>query len=383
MDTFRNSFFFDFFFEFLQVLISRLHWSRKVRKKSPQKKFGHFWKRFSGFWKIDFFFIFFEIFRFLDPSGCTGRIFLPEKIPRSMLKTNLNTFGNVFGHFENWKFSSFLKFFPVWTFQGAQGNFSRENYLKTSLKFVWTLLGPFLDTFEISNFCRFFFRIFPSFDPPGCTGQFFKQKNYLEACSKRFWTFLGMYLGFLKKNESFSLFLTFFQVSTLQRALGKIFFQKNTSKQFQHLFEKLLRTFLDTFRNSIFSIFFSNFYKFWSPGCTGQEKFGKNHLRRNLDTFGNVFRDFEKLIFFSIFWIFSISRPSRVHWANFFTGKNTSKHVPNMFDCFWERFLGNLKNWKFFQFFGIFPSFDSPGCTGRFFPKKITSKQFQNLFGHF
>ena len=300
-----------------------------------------------------------------------------------MLKTNLNTFGNVFGHFENWKFSSFLKFFPVWTFQGAQGNFSRENYLKTSLKFVWTLLGPFLDTFEISNFCRFFFRIFPSFDPPGCTGQFFNQKNYLEACSKRFWTFLGMYLGFLKKNESFSIFLTFFQVSTLQRALGKIFFQKNTSKQFQHLFEKLLRTFLDTFRNSIFFDFFFEFLQVLISRLHWSRKVRKKSPQKKFGHFWKRFSGFWKIDFFSIFWIFSISRPSRVHWANFFTGKNTSNYVPNMFDCFWERFLGNLKNWKFFQFFGIFPSFDSPGCTGRFFPKKITSKQFQNLFGHF
>ena len=190
LDTFRNSIFFQFFFEFPQVLICRLHWSRKVRKKSPQKKFGHFWKRFSGFWKIDFFSFFLKFFDFSTIQGALGEFFLPEKLPRSMLKTNLNTFGNVFGHYENWKFSSFLKFFPVWTFQGAQGNFFPENYLKTSLKFVWTLLGPFLDTFEISNFCRFFFRIFPSFDPPACTGQiFFSRKipqNNFNTCLKNF-----------------------------------------------------------------------------------------------------------------------------------------------------------------------------------------------------
>ena len=165
---------------------------------------------------------FFWNFSISLPSRVYWASFFTWKNSRSMLKTSLNTFGNVFGHFENWKFSSFLKFFPVWTFQGAQGNFFRENYLKTSLKFVWTLLGSFLDTFEISNFCRFFFRI--------------SRKNYLEACSKRVWTFLGTYLGFLKKNESFSIFLRFFQVSTLQRALGKNFFPKNTSKQVRNLF---------------------------------------------------------------------------------------------------------------------------------------------------
>ena len=330
---------------------------------------------FRDFGKLIFFSFFFEIFRFLDPSGCTGRIFLPEKIPRSMLKTNLNTFGNVFGHFENWKFSSFLKFFPVWTFQGAQGNFSRENYLKTSLKFVWTLLGPFLDTFEISNFCRFFFRIFPSFDPPGCTGQFFNQKNYLEACSKRFWTFLGMYLGFLKKNESFSIFLTFFQVSTLQRALGKIFFQKNTSKQFQHLFEKLLRTFLDTFRNSIFSIFFSNFYKFWSPGCTGQEKFGKKSPQKKnwtlLETFFGILENWFFFHFFLKFFDFSTLQGAL---GEFFYQKKYLEACRKQIWTLLGTYLGILKI-ESFPVFWSFSQFGPSRVHRAIFPEKITSKQ--------
>ena len=225
-------------------MISRLHWSRKVRKKSPQKKFGHFWKRFSGFWKIEFFsifwnfsisrpsrvhwanfftgkntskhvenkfehfweriwafwklkvFQFFEVFRLLDPPGCTGRNFSPAKIPRSMFQTCLIAIGNVFRAF--WKieiFSSFLKFYQVSTLQGALGNSFPENYLKTSLKFVWTLLGPFLDTFEISNFCRFFFRIFPSFDPPACTGQIFFPEKYLKTISTLVWKTFKNVLG--------------------------------------------------------------------------------------------------------------------------------------------------------------------------------------------
>ena len=248
-------------------------------------------------------------------------------------------------------------------------------------KMFLNLFGKVFGLFEEKWKFFHFSDLFPSFDPPACTGRNFFPKKYLKTSStlvwkllKRFWTLLGI---------------------------------------------------------QFFSIFFSNFYKFWSPGCTGQEKFGKNHLKRNLDTFGNVFRDFEKLNFFHflkffdfstlqgalgeffyrkkyleacwkqvwtllgtylgilkiesfpVFWSFSTSPPSRLHWAKFLTGKNTSKLVPNMFDCFWERFLGILKNWKFFQFFGIFPSFDAPGCTGQFFPKKITSQQFQNLFGHF
>ena len=313
-----------------------------------------------------------------------------------MLKTSLNTFGNVFGHFENWKFSGSLKFFDFSTLQGALGEifhrqkyleacskhvwlllgtffghfeklkvfpvfwnfskfrrsrvhwaiFSKKNYLKTISKLVWTLLGSFLDTFEISNFCRFFFRI--------------NQKNYLKACSKRFWTFLGMYLGFLKKNESFSIFLTFFHVSTLQRALGKIFFQKNTSKQFQHLFEKLLRTFLDTFRNSIFFDFFrisTSFDLQVALVKKSSEKITSEEIWTLLETFFGILK---KWIFFHFFEIFRFLYPPGCNEFFFL------KQVWN----FWERIWAF---WKFFQFFEVFPSF--PGCTG-----EKTSKQFQHLF---
>ena len=195
LDTFRNSIFFNFFSNFHKFWSPGCTGQEKFGKNHLKRNLDTFGNVFRDFEKLNFFSFFFEIFRFLDPSGCTGQIFLPEKIPRSMLKTKLNNFGNVFGHFENWKFSSFLKFFPVWTFQGAQGNFFPENYLKTSLKFVWTLLGPFLDTFEISNFCRFFFRIFPSFDPPACTGQNFFPEKYLKTISTLVWKTFKNVLG--------------------------------------------------------------------------------------------------------------------------------------------------------------------------------------------
>ena len=162
------------------------------------------------------------------PSRVHCAKFLPKKLPRHMFKTCLIAFGNVFWAF--WKiegFSSFLEFFQVSTLQGALGNFFRKNHLKTSSKLVWTLLGKFLDTFEFSNFFRFFFRIFPSFDPRGCTGQF-------------------------------------------------VFTKKTTSKLVQNVFE----------------LFGERFWAFW-----------------------------KKMKVFPFFWRFSMFRPSRVHWAIFFSRK--------------------------------------------------------------
>ena len=126
LDTFRNSIFFDFFFEFLQVLISRLHWSRKVRKKSFQKKFGHFWKRFSGFWKIEF-------------------------------------------------FSFFLKFFDFSTLQGALGDFFyRKKYLEACWKQIWTLLGTYLGILKIESFPVFW--SFSQFGPSRVHRAIFSEK---------------------------------------------------------------------------------------------------------------------------------------------------------------------------------------------------------------
>ena len=425
LDTFRNSIFFDFFSNFYKFWSPGCTGQEKFGKNHLRRNLDTFGNVFRDFEKLNFF-PFFEIFRFLYPPGCTGRTFSPEKIPRSMLKTSLNTFGNVFGHFENWKFSCFLKFFDFSTLQGALGEiFHRQKYLEACSKHVWLLLGTFLGHFEklkvfpvFWNFSKFrrsrvhwaifskkklqqnnfktcldtFRIVFGHFWNFEFLSLFFRinQKNYLKACSKRFWTFLGIYLGFLKKNESFSIFLNFYQVSTLQRALGKIFFQKNTSKQFQHLFEKLLRTFLDTFRNSIFFDFFSNFYKFWSPGCTGQEKFGKNHLRRNLDTFGNVFRDFEKLNFFPFFEIFRFLYPPGCTGRTFSPEKIPRSMLKTNLNTFGNVF-GHFENWKFSSFLKFFDFSTLQGALGEIFHRQkyleACSKHVWLLlgtfFGHF
>ena len=53
-----------------------------------------------------------------------------------------------------------------------------------------------------------------------------------------------------------------------------------------------------------------------------------------------------------------------------------------MFDCFSERFLGILKNWKFILFFEFFQVLSLQGALGMFF-REITYKQVQQLLGHF
>ena len=115
-----------------------------------------FWERFWTILKVSKFFHFW-FFPSFDHPRCPGQFFLPKKIPRSMLKTCLNTFGNVFMHFEKKKvfpvFWSFSKFGPS---RVHWASFFWESYLKTSSRLVWTLLRTFLDTFEVSKFFRFF-----------------------------------------------------------------------------------------------------------------------------------------------------------------------------------------------------------------------------------
>ena len=120
-----------------------------------------------------------------------------------------------------------------------------------------------------------------------------------------------------------------------------------------------------------------------------ETKLPQNRFKTCLDNFRDSFGHFRNIEFFHFFQSFPYST-LQCALCKIFTEKITSKHVQNMFDCFWERFLGILKNWRFFQFFGVFPSFDSPGCTGQFFPKKSPQNKFKTcldtfgkVFGHF
>ena len=117
---------------------------------------------------------------------------------------------------------------------------------------------------------------------------------------KRFWTFLKIWI-------LFDFCGTF---SSLQGSLGRVFFRRN------------------------------------------------NHAKHDQTMFlGTFLENFESFEVFPLFCIFCEFRPPRVHWAKIFAEKITSKHVENMFDCFWERFFGQFEQMKFFPVFLSFSKF--------------------------
>ena len=240
-----------------------------------------FWERFWTILKVSKFFQFW-FFPSFDHPRCPGQFFLPKKIPRSMLKTCLNTFGNVFMHFEKKEsFSSFLKFFQVWTFQGALGIFFlrklSQNKFETCLDTLKNVFGHFWD-FKIFSF----FRIFTSCD-------------------------LLVALG--KKNS------------------------RNYLKQVGTLWIRFLR---------ILTIW--SFFDFWiffeSPGCTGLSFFRRKNQSKHSQTmiFGNVFGQFWKFRSFSFFQSFFQTSTLQGALAIFFLKEITSKHVQNMLGHHWEQF---------------------------------------------
>ena len=191
-------------------------------------------------------------------------------------------------------------------------------------KMFLNLFGKVFGLFEEKWKFFHFSDLFPSFDPPACTGQNFFPKKYLKTSSTLVW--------------------------------------------------KLLRTFLDTFRNSIFFDFFFEFLQVLISRLHWSRKVRKKSPQKKFGHFWKRFSGFWKFEFFSIFWNFSISRPSRVHWANFFTGKNTSKHVENMFEHFWERIWAFWTN-ESFPVFWSFSQFVPSRVHRANFSEKITSKQ--------
>ena len=104
---------------------------------------------------------------------------------------------------------------------------------------------------------------------------------------------------------------------------------------------------------------------------------------------GTFLDNFESFEVFPIL-IFSEFRPPTVPWANFFTEKNTSKHVENMFEHFWERFYAFWKKESFSSFLKFFQVWTFQGALGIFFLRKLSQNKFEtcldtfkNVFGHF
>ena len=146
-----------------------------------------------------------------------------------------------------------------------------------------------------------------------------------------------------------------------------------------------LGTFSDVFENFKVFLFFKVFSKprpsrvHWR--LSSEEKLPQNRFGKRLDNIRDSFGHFRNIEIFHFFQSFPYSTVQGALGTNF-NEPITSKQVQNMFDCFWERFLGILKNWKFFVFWS-FSKFRLSRVHRAFFYEKITSKQFQNLFGHF
>ena len=216
LDTFENSKFFRFFFEFLQFSISRLHWSQKSQK-NYLKQVWTLLETFFGVLKLWKYFHFIENFRRLEPSSVHWK----KKLRKKYFKTSLDTLGIVFRDFGTLKFFPFLWIF--FSLQGALGRaFSVEKISQNILQqCFWKRFWTILKVSKFFHFSEFFpsvdpprctghicskkkitskqvqnvfghirnyeiFHFFPIFsfrDPPGCTGQIFYRKKYLETCS--------------------------------------------------------------------------------------------------------------------------------------------------------------------------------------------------------
>ena len=201
------------------------------------------------------------------------------------------------------------------------------------------------------------------------------RKNYLEQV----WTLFQTFFGILKLWNLFD-FVDFSWVSTVHWA------QRFPSKKS-----------IKTFSGNVFGNVFGRFWKFQSfsffkvfskprPSRVhwrlfSEEKLPQNRFGKCLHNIRDSFGHFRNIEIFHFFQSFPYSTLQGALGTNF-TETITSKQVQNMFDCFWERFLGILKNWKFFVFWS-FSKFRLSRQHRAFFYEKITSKQFQNLFGHF
>ena len=345
LDTIRNSFghfenieIFQFFFHFFFSRTSRVHWAKVLPKNLPrsmlktclntfENDFGHFEKKT----KIPFF-LSFSMFR---PSEVHWAFFF-EKLTSKQVQ-------NLFGHFWKrfpgfWKFECFSIFWNFSTSPPSRVHWPKNLEIITS-KQVWTLLESVLDIYESLKFFRFLWIFFES---PGCTGQSFSpskkiNQNMLKQC---FWECFGTCF---KSSESF---------------------------QFSEVFPSLD-----------------------APGCTGlffASRIPQSKFRTCLDTIWDSFGHFENIEIFQFFFQFFLLSNLQGALSKNLSQNMISKHVQNIFDCFSERFLGILKNWNVFLFFEVLPSFDTPGCTGQFFPRKSPHKSsttcldtFRNVFGHF
>ena len=399
LNTFGNDFghfekkSFSIFLKFFQVSTLQgalgTFFSRKTSKQ-VQNLFGYFWKRVWVSLILGSFCISLKFFDFSTLQGA-----LAKKFRKNHIKTCLDNLGNVFGHF--WKFEFFSisvelfwvsrvhwaeifsveiikqnmlkqcfweRSWRIFDHPGCTGQkFLPKNYLEPCWKHVWTLLGTFLGILKNWKFFQFF-EVFPSVDPTGCTGHFFPRK-LPENKFKLVWRLSRLFLDNFENSIFFRFFLPSFTNFDLQVALGK----KNS--------KKLPQASLDTFDNVFRDFEFLKSFRFLQIFLSLQGSLGRAFLRRNNQAkhaqtmfLGTFLEKFESFAVFPLFCIFCEFRPHRVHWAKIFAKKIPRSMLKTCLIAFGNVFSGILNNWKFFQFFEFFPSFDPPGCTGHFFFEK-------------
>ena len=235
------------------------------------------------------------------------------------------------------------------TLQGALGTFFRKNCLKTSSKLVWRLSSLFLDTFENSIFFRFFLASFTNFDLQVALGK--KSSKKLPQASLNTFDNVFRDFEFLKSFRFLCIFLS------LQGSLGRAFFRRNN--QAKHAQTMFLGTFLENFESFELLFFFKFFPSLDPPGCTGDffsKEIPQNRFRTCLDNITDSFGHLRNIEIFHFFQSFPYST-LQVALGKNFCQKTTSKHVQNMFDCFWERFFRHFEQLKVFPVFWGFSKF--------------------------
>ena len=190
--------------------------------------------------------------------GTLGKKKFRKKYPQNMFKTQLDTFGNDFGHF--WNFEIFLFIKNISKIRPVTEDWEKKFSKKVPSKLVQNTFGHFWE---------------------------------------RFWAFLDFWNFFdFKKSISKN------RLSTEQWAIKN--FRKNYP---QNMFKTQLDTFghdfvhFWTFEN--FSIFWKHFEDSTFHGTLGKKKFRKNYpqnmFKTRLDTFGNEFGHFWNFENFLIF----------------------------------------------------------------------------------
>ena len=160
-------FFFDSFFQVLQISISRLHWARKIRKNYLKQV----WTLLITFFGIlNFWSLFDSCGFFLVSRVHWAELLSVEIIKQNMLKQCFwERFWTIL---KVSKFFHFFVFFASFDHPGCTGQkILPKKCLEACWKHVWLPLGTFFRAFWTIESFSSFFESFPSFDPPGCTEQ--------------------------------------------------------------------------------------------------------------------------------------------------------------------------------------------------------------------